>query len=318
MGLAITKYIVDAMGGEIDVESEQGKGSHFHIAVDMELATRQEKELRLPPHSVLVIDDDERASGLAVSALESIGLHGEAASTPEDALRMIEDRRGGTEAFQLVLLDHDLQGEDGLELAGELSGRFGADLPVILLPDGEWDELEARARNAGVRGFLSKPLFRSGLYYSLRPFLEAETPQPEPKEAAETGLTGKRILVAEDNELNWEIASEILCECGMEVEWAENGKICVDKYAASEAGWYSAILMDLRMPVMTGFEAATAIRALAREDARTVPIIAVSADAFQEDIQRCLDCGMNAHMAKPMDTEKILALLRQYLGTEQL
>ena len=125
-------------------------------------------------------------------------------------------------------------------------------------------------------------------------------------------LEGKRILIAEDNELNYEIANEILCEFGMEVEWAENGQICVELFDRSEPGWYDAILMDLRMPVMTGFEAAVAIRKLEREDAQTIPIIAVSADAFQDDIQKCLDCGMNAHTPKPLDPQGILSLLGQY------
>ena len=316
MGMTITKYIVDAMGGTISVESEQGKGSHFHIAADMEITARQEKVLRLPRRNVLVIDDDALAGGLACSALESIGLHGEAAGDAGQAFRMIEERRGQTEPYHIVLLDWDLQGQYGLQDAKELSGRFGPELPVILLTDGEWDELEARAEGAGVSGFISKPLFRSSLYYGLRPFIEIEAaaPRQEQREESAAGLTGTRVLVAEDNELNWEITSEMLCEFGLELEWAENGQICVEKFEASAPGWYGAILMDLRMPVMTGFEAAGAIRRLGREDARSIPIIAVSADAFQDDIQKCLDCGMNAHTPKPIDPEQVLSLLNQYLN----
>ncbi len=158
--------------------------------------------------------------------------------------------------------------------------------------------------------FIAKPLFRSGLYYGLRPLIEAKAQQ---EQEAETDLAGRRLLLAEDNELNWEIANDLLCECGLEVERAENGQICVEKFEASAPGWYDGILMDLRMPVMTGFEAAATIRASARKDARTIPIIAVSADAFAEDVQKCLDCGMNAHTAKPLDPQVILSLLRQYL-----
>lgn len=311
MGLTITKYIVDSMDGVITVDSEQGKGSHFRITVDMEVAS-QDKELRLPERNVLVIDDDETAGKLAVSALASIGLRAEAAAQLQQAVRMAEERRVLNNPYHLLLLDWDIQGQDGMQAARELSSRFGADLPVILLTDGEWDELEARAEKNGICGFISKPLFRSGLYYGLRRFIEEKAPQPKEVEPV-LDLTGKRLLIAEDNELNWEIASEILSECGLEVEWAENGQICVEKVESSAPGWYDAILMDLRMPVMTGFEAARAIRALNRKDARAIPIIAASADAFQEDVQKCLDCGMNAHTPKPLDPDKVLELLRQFL-----
>ena len=315
MGMAITKYIVDAMGGTINVESEQGKGTHFHIAVDMETTMRQEKELRLPAKNILVLDDDETESSLAVSALESIGLKADYATDIRQALRMIEEQNGRHEPYHMILLDQDIQGRDGIPAAQELFGRFGQKLPIVLLTNGEWDEAEDRARKTGICGFISKPLFRSGLYYGLRPFTEEKTPEPEPEQDAEPdiNLTGRRLLLAEDNELNWEIAHEILGEFGLEAEWAENGQICVEKFEASEPGWYDAILMDLRMPVMTGFEAAAAIRNLKREDGKTIPIIAISADAFQDDIQKCLDCGMNAHTSKPFDPEKILSILKQYL-----
>ena len=313
MGMAITKYIVDAMGGTITVQSEQGKGTRFHIAVDMETTMRQEKELRLPNKSVLVLDDNETESSLAVSALKSIGLRADYASDIRQAIQMIEERNGGHEPYHMILLDQDIQGQDEFLAAQQLFNRFGRELPIVLLTNGEWDEAEDRTQETGICGFISKPLFRSGLYYGLRPFTEEKTPEPEQDTEPDINLTGRRFLLAEDNELNWEIAHEILGEFGMEAEWAENGQICVEKFEASEPGWYDAILMDLRMPVMTGFEAATAIRNLKREDGKTIPIIAISADAFPDDIQKCLDCGMNAHTSKPFDLEKILSALKQYL-----
>ncbi|MCM1190231.1 MAG: response regulator [bacterium] len=317
MGMTITKYIVDAMGGAITVESEQGKGSHFQVTVDMEKTMHQEKELLLPPRSILIMDDDDTAAGLAADTLKSIGLRPETASDIAQAFRMIEERSGKNEAYDMILLDWNMQGRDGLQTAEELFRRFGTNLQIILLTDGEWDEAETRAERSGICSFISKPLFRSGLYYGLRPFLDAKASQQEqeqpPEEETDSGLKGRRILIAEDNELNWEIASEILYEFGAEVEWAENGQICAEKFEASAPGWYDAILMDLRMPVMTGYEATDAIRGLKRADARTIPIIAVSADTFQDDIQKCLDHGMNAHTAKPLEPLKILSLLRQYL-----
>ena len=312
MGMTITKHIVDAMGGTITVESEQGKGSDFHIVLDMEKAVHQEKELHLPCQKVLVMDDDETADRLAVSLLESIGLKAESASDIRQAFQMIRECRDKNEPYHMILLDWDMQGEDGMEIAGELFECFGPEVPVILLADGEWDELEEEAGKAGVCGFISKPLFRSSLYYALRQFTE-ENIQQQDESPMDLDLKGRRILIAEDNELNWEIASDMLEESGLETEWAENGQICVERFEQSEPGWYDAILMDLRMPVMTGYEASAAIRELKRADAQTIPIIAVSADAFREDVQRCLDHGMNAHTAKPFDLEKVLALLRQYL-----
>ena len=313
MGLTITKHIVDAMGGTITVESEQGKGRHFHIILDMEKTVDQEKELRLPKRNVLVIDDDEKAGKLAVTTLESIGLEVEMATDIKQAFQMIEDGRSKNGCYHMILMDWDMQEQDWLETAEELSNRFGKELSIIILTDGEWDELEIITEKTSICGFISKPLFRSSLYYCLRQFIETEAPQQdEQKEEFDIDLKGRRILIAEDNELNWEIANAILSEFGLEVEWAENGKICVELFDRSEPGWYDAILMDLRMPVMTGFEAAVAIRKLEREDAQTIPIIAVSADAFQDDIQKCLDCGMNAHTPKPLDPQGILSLLGQY------
>lgn len=314
MGMAITKYIVDTMGGSITVESERGKGSCFRIALDMEKAAGQEKELQLPERNVLVIDDDETAGAIAVSALRSIGLRAQSAADIRQAIQMIDTRQGTEEAFHMILMDHDIQGDDGVQAARELSVRLASDVPILLFVEGESDELEARVEEAGISGVISKPLFRSVLYYVLRPFTGTPVIRQEEKEEDKIDLKGKRILIAEDNELNWEIASEMLNEFGIESEWAENGQICVEMFQASAPGQYDAILMDLRMPVMTGFEAAVAIRKLARADARTVPIIAASADAFQDDIQKCLDCGMNVHTAKPLELQKILALLNQYLS----
>ena len=311
MGMTITKYIVDAMGGEISVESEQGKGTCFHISADMEITAGREKELRLPERNILVIDGNATAAGLAAAALGSIGLRAETAADCEQAARMIEERLGSGAAYHMLLLDQELWERGGMQKGGGPVGRFG--LPVILLANGEWTELEISGKKDGLSGFIAKPLFRSGLYYGLRPFIEAKPARQEPEEDADTSLKGRRILIAEDNELNWEIASALLEELELETEWAENGQICVEKFEQSAPAWYDAILMDLRMPVMTGFEATDAIRKLARKDAKTVPIIAVSADAFKDDVQKCLDHGMNAHMPKPLELQSLRSLLIQYL-----
>ena len=136
--------------------------------------------------------------------------------------------------------------------------------------------------------------------------------KPETREMT-IDLSGRRVLLAEDNDLNWEIAEELLSELGLELEWAENGRVCLEKFQAAEPGFYDAILMDLRMPVMTGYEATEAIRALERPDAKTIPIIAMTADAFSEDIQKCLACGMNAHVAKPIDIREVAKQLLKFI-----
>ena len=222
--------------------------------------------------------------------------------------------------YQIILLDWKLPGMDGIDTAKELRRNLGEDIPILLISAYDWSDIEDKARDAGINGFISKPLFRSTLYYGLKQYMgdmekAADTPMPEeggdPREAKED-FTGRKVLVAEDNDLNWEIAEALLSDLGMELDWAENGQICVEMFEKSEPGYYDAVLMDIRMPVMTGYEAAKALRALEREDA-DIPIIAMTADAFSEDIQRCLDCGMNAHIAKPIDIKEVARQLRKFM-----
>ena len=202
---------------------------------------------------------------------------------------------------------------DGIETARKLRGIYGSELPILLISAYDWSEIEKEAREAQISGFIAKPLFKSTLYYGLRRFAGEEEAPETADQAAGPDFTGRRILLAEDNELNWEIAEELLSELGLKLDWAENGQICVDKFAASPEGTYDAVLMDIRMPVMTGYEATRAIRALERKDAAEIPIIAMSADAFSEDIQKCLACGMNAHIAKPIDMREVTRLLERYV-----
>jgi len=183
----------------------------------------------------------------------------------------------------------------------------------MLISAYDWSEIETEARDAGITGFISKPLFRSTLFYGLKPFIDASgTSEELVHEERYADFTGRRILLAEDNDLNWEIASELLSDLGLELDWAENGKLCVEKFQASSPGFYDAILMDLRMPVMTGYEATEAIRKLDRPD-KNIPIIAMTADAFSEDIKKCLDAGMNAHVAKPIDIREVSRLLEKFI-----
>jgi len=312
MGMAITKYIVDAMGGMIRVQSEPGAGSDFYITIDMEKVPQQDQELLLPQRDVLVIDDDEMSCQAAESTLRSIGLRAECMQDMEAALKRLEECRSSGES-PIVLIDWDIQGQDGIQEVSKIRGRFGKQLTLILLSDGDWDELEEKAVQAGVDGFVAKPLFRSGLYYGLRTFAETKPQELENTQEDDMDFTGRRILFAEDNDLNWEIGEAMLSELGLELDRAENGKICLEKFEQSDTGWYDLILMDLRMPVMTGYEAAAAIRALTRDDAAEIPIIAVSADAFEDDRKKSAACGMNAHTVKPYDLMELIQLMNQHM-----
>lgn len=313
LGMAITKYIVDAMKGTIEVESEQGAGTEFHVTLDLEKAPVKEEDMRLPPWEVLLVDDDELLCRSAAATLRSIGCHPQWALNGEDALEMAAERQRQGENYPIILLDWKLPGLDGLQTARRMREICGDAATILLISAIDWIDVEEEAREAGIDGAIPKPLFRSTLYHALRSCGGAaeETEVSETKSG--TDLTGRRVLLAEDNDLNREIAEELLSDLGLEMDWAENGQICAEKFRNSPPGWYDAILMDIRMPVMNGYDATRTIRALDREDARTIPIIAMSADAFSDDVRQCLECGMNAHTAKPIDVDEVVRLLETYM-----
>ena len=315
LGMAITKFIVGMMGGTIEVESEQGKGSEFHVTIDLERATIQDADIVLPPWRLLVVDNNEDLCRSAASVLKGIGVQAEWVLNGREALQKIEENHRKNADYEIILLDWKMPDMNGLETTRGIRKIVGDDLPILIISTYDWSDIEEEARAAGAQGFISKPLFKSNLYLGLSRYVEGMLEDDEQETNAEKELDfgGLRILLAEDNDLNWEIAEDILTDVGFEVEWAENGQICVDKFKQSELGYYDAVLMDIRMPVMNGYDAAKAIRALDRPDAR-LPIIAMTADAFSEDIQRCLECGMNEHVAKPIDIEKLMKLLKRYLG----
>ncbi|WP_369298386.1 response regulator [uncultured Neglectibacter sp.] len=311
LGMAITKYIIDAMGGTIEVESELDKGTEFRVTLDLEKAEVTEMEMKMPPWRMLVVDDDETLCRTTASALESIGVRPEWTLSGESAIEMAVQRHNAEDDYKIILLDWKLPGMSGIQVAAELRSQLGDSIPILLISAYDWSEFETEAREAGINGFLSKPLFKSTLYHGLSSYMGVSQ-EPSVSEEPKVHMEGRRVLLAEDNELNCEIANELLKEIGIEAEWAENGQICLKMFQGSLPGYYDAILMDIRMPEMNGYEATKAIRALSRPDAQTIPIIAMTADAFSEDIQQCLDCGMNAHIAKPVNLAEITRLLNKY------
>ena len=313
LGMTITKYIVDTMEGTINVQSELGKGTQFHLTFDFEKAPAADTDMLLPEWNMLVVDDDEFLCQSAMDMLNTMGIKADRALSGEKAIELALARHEKRDDYQIILLDWKLPGMNGVETARKLRKALGEEVPILLISAYDWSEFETEAREAGVNGFIPKPLFKTTLYHSLCKYMGLAQ-EHELAQNQNDDLTGRRILLAEDNELNWEVAKEILSDLGPELDWAEDGKICLDKFNASPAGYYDLIFMDIRMPNMTGYEAAQAIRKSEHPDASSIPIIAMSADAFSEDIQRSLDCGMNGHIAKPIDIQEVTKLLKKYLG----
>ena len=312
LGMAITKRIVELMGGTIELHSELGKGSCFHVILDLKKGEAAD-EMKLPEWNILVVDDNEMLCRSAVANLEELGTHAEWTLNGKKALEMIEERHNRKDDYRFVLIDWKMPEMNGLQTIRQIRQRVGREIPVFLISAYDWSEIEEEAKDAEIEGFISKPLFRSTLYSCLKHYAENAPDTSDEVRSEAVDFTGKRILLAEDIEINWEIANEILSSFGFEMEHAENGQICVDMFSASEVGYYDAVLMDIRMPVMNGYDATRAIRALERED-RDLPIIAMTADAFENDVQVCLQCGMNAHVAKPLDIQELIRTLQKALG----
>ena len=312
LGMAITKYIVDAMEGTIEIQSEPDKGSEFLLTFDFEKADAMEIDMVLPAWNMLVVDDDELLCKTAMDALKSIGIKAEWTLSGEKAIELVIEHHKKREDYQIILLDWKLPGMNGIQAAREIRRNLGDEVPILLISAYDWSEFEAEAREAGISGFISKPLFKSTLYHALCQYMDVGT-EHEQTLNQNIDLSGRRILLAEDNELNWEVAKELLSDLGVELDWAEDGRICLDKFQKSPEGYYDIILMDIRMPHMTGYEATQAIRGLVHPDALSIPIIAMSADAFSDDIQHCLECGMNAHIAKPIDDIELTRILKRFL-----
>lgn len=315
LGMAITKSIVDLMGGKIELKSKLGEGSEFHIILDLEKAEGKEAEMILPPWNILVVDDNEQLCVSAVTHLEELGIRAEWTTDGRKAVKMVEEHHKKEDDYHFVLLDWKMPGMDGIQVLHEIRKKIEKKIPVFLISAYDWSDIEEEALEAEVEGFVSKPLFKSTLFLCLRKYVEGNKEEMEKKDNQVMDFTGKRVLVSEDVDLNWEIAEEILVSFGLEVERAVNGQICFEKFEQSEIGFYDAILMDIRMPVMNGYDSTRAIRALERED-QDIPIIAMTADAFSGDVQYCLECGMDAHIAKPIDIKELMRTLQKYLYRE--
>lgn len=313
LGMAITKSIVEMMGGTIEIESELDKGSSFHVILDLKKADVEEQVMELPDWNILVIDDNEELCLSAVSILEELGVNAEWTTDGREGVHMIEEHHKIGMDYHFVLVDWRMPGFNGVQTIHEIRNKMGHYIPSFLISAYDWSDIEEEARSVKIEGFISKPLFKSTLYTHLSQYVEGFQPEEKKGKGSEqVDFHGKRILLAEDIDINYEVAYEILTEVGLKIERAENGQICVNKFNESQIGYYDAILMDIRMPVMDGYDATKAIRKLDRKD-KDLPIIAMTADAFSGDIQVCIECGMNAHIAKPIDIADCLRVLGEHL-----
>lgn len=310
LGLAITKQMVDLMGGTIDCQSEQGKGTTFTVTLDVPVSDKQREEMKLDPMDVLVVDDDQVLLDTAVDTLESLGVRVECATSGLEALDKIKHRHETNSDYSIAIVDWKMPDIDGIETVRKIRSEIDSDTPILLISAYEWSDIEEKAKQVGANGFLCKPLFRSTLYDKISEILGTEKKSVEP-ESNYSDLDGMNILIAEDNDINWEIISALLSMYGITTERAENGRICVEKMKQAEKGSYNLIFMDIQMPEMNGLDATRVIRALDDPWASSIPIIAMTADAFSENVTECLNAGMNGHVAKPVDIKLVIKEIRR-------
>ena len=316
LGMAIARNIVNLMNGDIQVESAPNKGTKITVTVYLKLQENekeQEKELLDLP--VLVVDDDKTCCESTVATLQEIGIAGEWVLTGKEAVERCYARHETNSDYFAVILDWKMPEMDGIATARKIRERVGEEVTIIILTSFDFSEIEEEARAVGVNAFMAKPLFRSRLTATLRQFTSGKKEKNARnylEDFAKENYTGKRILLVEDNELNREIATEIIGMTGVTIDIAENGKIAVEKVMEAPEKWYDLIFMDIQMPIMNGYEATAAIRALAGSRGK-VPIIAMTANAFAEDVQLAKNTGMNEHIAKPLDLNKLNDVLKQWL-----
>ncbi len=315
LGMAITKNIVELMNGTISVESEKGVGTEFTVVITLGNSQHEGVDTRyFDPKDmhILIVDDEEIAAEHARIVLDEVGIKADACYDGQTALNMLEVQHAKHEPYGLVLLDWKMPEMDGIEVAKEIRKRYNKETTVIILTSFNWDEIMDEALHVGVDSFLAKPLFASNVIDEFERIARKNN-MTLYKEKKQADLKGRHILLAEDVVINAEIMKEIIKMREALIDHAENGRIVVEMFEKSPVGYYDAILMDVRMPEMDGLDATLAIRALDRPDAKIIPIIAMTANAFDEDVQRSLQVGMNAHLSKPVETEHLYQTLGELI-----
>lgn len=316
LGMAITKTFVDLMDGHINVRSMLGIGSEFTVDVKLGL-TNESKKRRDAKHrhdfsklTALVVDDDVVVCEQAVITLQEIGLLGSWVSSGNAAVSLVKEKWERQQYFDFILIDWKMPEMDGIETARQIRKVVGPDVTIIIITAYDWIAIEEEAKQAGVNMLVNKPLFKSSLISAFQKVMEQKD---EIQEApVEFDFTGKRVLLAEDNLLNAEIAEFLLNDKGLEVDIANNGVKAVEMFTLQAPGYYDAILMDIRMPIMDGLQATVNIRHLDKKDAATIPIIAMTANAFEDDVIKSKQAGMQAHIIKPIEPEHLYEALARF------
>ncbi len=318
LGMSIAVNIARMMLGDIKVESEPGKGSKFTVIVYLKLDDMTEADLAIYNGlSVLVVDDEETACESSCEMLKSLGMNAEYVLSGEDAVKRFKEGNGLQ--FAVVILDWKMPGMDGLETAKDIRRTTGSEVSIIIQSAYDWADIESEALDAGVDAFIGKPLFKSRLMRVLKDVLGSDQNKDKEEVSAldtfrQEDFSGRRVLLVEDNEINIEVAKELLSVVGIQVEMAMNGQLAVDAVMGKEPGYFDLIFMDIQMPVMNGYEASKAIRASGRADLEKIPIVAMTADAFADDIRKSEEAGMNDHISKPVDIERLEEALLKWIN----
>ncbi len=316
LGMAISRNIVRMMDGDISVQSTYGQGSAFTVTFSLKLQEEAPVSLPVPAGAVvLVVDDDPLACETTCEYLQELGLDALCALSGQEALAKAQAALAAGTPLLAVIMDLKMPGMDGIEATRRLRRVLGESVPVILLSAYDWSDCEARAREVSVSGFVAKPMLKSSLVHALERYvLREQAFLPHAAAGLGCAYPGKHLLLVEDNALNREIALELLGQTGAVVDTAENGLEAVEAFATAPDGWYDLIFMDLQMPVLGGMEATQRIRALPKAGAATVPIVAMTANVFAEDVAASKAAGMDGHLAKPLQLDQIRLVLERYLS----
>ncbi|MCM1181475.1 MAG: response regulator [Clostridium sp.] len=313
LGLAIVKQMVMLMNGTIDCKSEPDKGTTFTVKLELPIGEDDDRVYTLPPVDILLVDDDETFLAITEDVVEEMGAKAETASCGEKALELVKARHEMGNDYAVALVDWKMPEMSGGQTVRAIRDIVGKNTSIILVTAYDWSDIEEEAKNSGADGFICKPLFKSYLSEKIKHVLNMDEESSAITEAGNDDLKGLNVLIAEDNDINWEVANELLGMYGVITYHADNGKIACEMMQNAEDGEYDLILMDIQMPVMNGREATKEIRKSPRDYVKNIPIIAMTADAFAEDIAACLDAGMDGHVAKPLDMDKLCQEIRRVL-----